>query len=170
MLNQLRLFLIPNFFLEDEVSAYVLEDILDVGGQGIAIRAHVDNTEKRKVVIKIPYGNNKAKVLNTESMVSSRVQSRYVLSLLDKTRINNNDVLAIKPSHKKYLAPNDFSEALVYEFMSFRSLADFLLDNEKLPVFNCHIIALEQALALNACHESKVLHRDFKTDNGTPLD
>lgn len=115
----------------------MLDEVLDVGGQGIAIRAHVNNTEKRKVVVKIPYGSNKSRVLNTESMVSSRVKSRYVLNLMDTIVVSNDEVLAIKPSSKKYLAPGETSNALVYEFMNFRSLADFLLDNERIPVWNC---------------------------------
>jgi serine/threonine protein kinase len=139
---------------------YVLEELLDAGGQGEVFRAR-DRFTNQPVVIKR---------LKPDLTAKDPTFLSYFLREAEALRqLNHPNIVRMLAAFEQ-----DGQHSIVMEYVSGGTLRQRLEETPQLPIEQVLDIGLELADALSRSHHLHIIHRDLKPDNvllaadGTP--
>lgn len=128
---------------------YAVKEILGAGGMGVVYRA-LDTQLQEPVAIK----TLKPEVMSVESVERFKQEIR----------------LARRITHRNVVRTHDLGEAdgtlfITMEYVEGKSLAEVLKQRGRLPIGVAMTVARQLCRALEAAHETGVIHRDIKPQN-----
>ncbi len=130
---------------------YRLDCVLGKGGMGEVYRG-TDLQLDRAVAIKLIQGH----ILKTES-----AEARFFVEAKACARIDSHHVVSVFD----YGVTEDGERFLVLEYVEGRSLRQLIAEGGRLDAAFARSVAVQICRALQACHDTGVVHRDLKPGN-----
>jgi serine/threonine-protein kinase len=136
------------------IDQFRLDEFIGQGSMGIVYKAF-DNVLKRTVAIKlIPKGGD------TETPTMAEARKRLIQEAQAAGRLSHPNIVTIH----SYGETDDF-QYICMEYITGKTLADILEEENILPVEEAIEIIEQVLLALDKAHQEQIVHRDIKPSN-----